>query len=63
MRYLPFEMLKKSQSCLHEGENDNMNILHSFFLRPGFVPMGFIGKVFNETVIVIQKNIVLFFLH
>ena len=56
-------MLKKSQSCLHEGENDNMNILHSFFLRPGFVPMGFIGKVFNETVIVIQKNIVLFFLH
>ena len=40
-----------------------MDILHSFFLHPGFVPLGFTGKVFNEAVIVIQKNFVLFFLH
>ena len=40
-----------------------MDILHSFFLRPSFVPMGFTSKVFNEAVIVIQKNIVLLFLH
>ena len=40
-----------------------MDIQHSFFLRPNFVPLGFIGKVFNEAVIIIQKNIVLFFLH
>ena len=28
-----------------------MDILHSFSLRPGFVPLGFTGKVFNETVV------------
>ena len=38
-----------------------MDILHSFFLRLGFVPMGFTDKVFNEAVVEIQKNIVLFF--
>ena len=27
-----------------------MNILHFFFLRLGFVPLGFTGKVFNEAV-------------
>ena len=40
-----------------------MDTLHSFFLRPGFVPLGFTDKVFNKAVIVIQKNIVLFFLN
>ena len=34
-----------------------------FFLRSGFVLMGFTDKVFNEAFIVIQKNIVFFFLH
>ena len=29
-----------------------MDIRHSFFLRLGFAPLGFIGKVFNETVII-----------
>ena len=28
-----------------------MNMLHSFFLHPVFVPLGFTGKVFNETVV------------
>ena len=27
-----------------------MDILHYFFLHPSFVPLGFIGKVFNEAV-------------
>ena len=40
-----------------------MDILHSFFLRSGFVSLGFTSKVFNKAVIVIQNNIVLFFLH
>ena len=33
-----------------------------FFLCPDFVPLGFTGKIFNEAVVVIQKNTVLFFL-
>ena len=41
-----------------------MDILHFFFsFVQVFVPLGFTGKVFNEAVIVIQKNIVLFFLN
>ena len=29
-----------------------ISVLHSFFLRPGFVPLGFTGKVFNEAVLI-----------
>ena len=50
LRDLPIEVLKKSWPCLHERENTNMDILHSFFLHPGFVPLGFTSKVFNEAV-------------
>ena len=38
-------------------------MMYYFFLRPGFVLLDFISKVFNRVVVVIQKNIVLFFLH
>ena len=39
-----------------------VSVLYSFFIRPGFILLGFIGKVFNETVLTYQeKNIVLFF--
>ena len=37
-----------------------MDILHYFFLRPGFVSLGFTGKVFNEAIIVIQKILYFF---
>ena len=40
-----------------------MDILYSFFFRPGFIPLSFTDKVFNEAVTIIQKNIILFFLH
>ena len=29
----------------------DVRVLHSFSLRPSFVPLGFIGKVFNETIV------------
>ena len=31
----------------------DVSILHSFSLRPGFIPLGFTGKVFNETLLTI----------
>ena len=39
-----------------------MDILHSFFLRPGFVPLGFTGKVFNETIVSNPKEYCTLFL-
>ena len=35
----------------------------TFFSFVQIVPLGFTGKVFNEIVVVIQKNIVLFFFY
>ena len=29
----------------------DVTVLHSFSLRPSFVPLGFIDKVFNETIL------------
>ena len=29
----------------------DISILHSFAFRPSFVPLGFIGKVFNKTIL------------
>ena len=31
----------------------DVSILHYFSLRPGFIPLGFTGKIFNETVLTI----------
>ena len=33
-----------------------VSILYSFFLRPGFVLLGFTSKVFNETVLTYQDQ-------
>ena len=49
-RDLRIEKLKKSLSGLQKGEKTNMDILHTFFLRPSFVPLGFTNKVFNKLV-------------
>ena len=32
----------------------DVSIMHSFSLCSGFIPLGFTGKVFNETVLTIQ---------
>ena len=29
----------------------NVSVLHSFSLHPGFIPLGFSSKVFNEAVL------------
>ena len=29
----------------------DVSVLHSFSLRPSFAPLGFIGKVFNKTIL------------
>ena len=34
-------------------------ILYSFSLRPGFIPLGFTSKVFNEAVLPIIKVMVI----
>ena len=31
--------------------DDDVSVLYSFFLCPGFVPLSFIGKVFSEAVL------------
>ncbi|KAK9161647.1 hypothetical protein Syun_007988 [Stephania yunnanensis] len=52
------KMHKMSHRCEHEGENQNellVSVLHSLSLCYGFIPPGFLCKVFNEAILTILK--------
>ena len=44
--------MRKVKDVDMRGSIQKISVLHSFFLRPGFVPLGFTGKVFNEAVLI-----------
>ena len=46
--------LQNEVLCHYQGRIvKNVSILHSFSLCPGFIPLSFTGKVFNETLLTI----------
>ena len=44
--------MRKVKDVDMRGSMTENSVLHSFFLRPGFVPLGFTSKVFNEAVLI-----------